>query len=95
VDNLFYGCNAFRPQDEAVFSKTLNVQMKQDDKVEGGAPATPKAKGSPELAPPIPDADFDVMNTSRQESRRQNNELLQTYLNSDDAEESESPKAAI
>jgi chromosome segregation protein len=35
-------------QDEAAFEKTLRAQLKRNDKVEGGAPATP---GSPELAP--------------------------------------------
>ena len=36
-------------QDQAAFEKTLRAQLKRNDKVEGGAPATP---GSPELAPP-------------------------------------------
>ena len=35
--------------DQAAFEKTLRAQLKRNDKVEGGAPATP---GSPELAPP-------------------------------------------
>ena len=35
--------------DEAAFEKTLKAQVKRNDKLEGGAPATP---GSPELAPP-------------------------------------------
>ena len=35
--------------DRFAFEKTLRAQMKRNDKVEGGAPATP---GSPELAPP-------------------------------------------
>jgi chromosome segregation protein len=36
-------------QDQAAFEKTLRAQLKRNDKVEGGAPATPS---SPELAPP-------------------------------------------
>jgi len=36
-------------QDQPAFEKTLRAQLKRDDKVEGGAAATP---GSPELAPP-------------------------------------------
>jgi chromosome segregation protein len=43
--------------DEAAFSKTLNVQLKRRDKMEGGAPATPPTEGSPELAPPVAQAD--------------------------------------
>ena len=35
--------------DQTAFEKTLRAQLKRNDKVEGGAPATP---GSPELAPP-------------------------------------------
>jgi chromosome segregation protein len=35
--------------DQAIYEKTLRAQLKRNDKVEGGAPATP---GSPELAPP-------------------------------------------
>jgi chromosome segregation protein len=35
-------------QDQAAFEKTLRAQLKRNDKVEDGAPATP---GSPELAP--------------------------------------------
>ena len=35
--------------DQFAFEKTLRAQLKRNDKVEGGAPATP---GSPELAPP-------------------------------------------
>jgi chromosome segregation protein len=35
--------------DQAAFEKTLRAQLKRNDKVEGGAPAT---TGSPELAPP-------------------------------------------
>jgi chromosome segregation protein len=38
----------FNPE-QAAFEKTLRAQLKHNDKVEGGAPATP---GSPELAPP-------------------------------------------
>src|SRR5207249_4875329 len=36
-------------QDQAAFEKTLRAQLKCNDKVEGGTPATP---GSPEFAPP-------------------------------------------
>ena len=43
--------------DEAAFSKTLNVQLKRRDKMEGGTLATPSSEGSPELAPPIAQAD--------------------------------------
>ena len=35
--------------DQTAFEKTLRAQLKRNDRVEGGAPATP---GSPELAPP-------------------------------------------
>jgi chromosome segregation protein len=35
--------------DEAAFKKTFSAQVKRNEKLEGGAPATP---GSPELAPP-------------------------------------------
>ena len=35
--------------DQSAFEKTLRTQLKRNDKVEGGTPATP---GSPELAPP-------------------------------------------
>ena len=35
--------------DEATFEKTLRAQVKRNEKLEGGTPATP---GSPELAPP-------------------------------------------
>ena len=35
--------------DQAAFERTLRAQLKRNDKVEGGAPAT---TGSPELAPP-------------------------------------------
>jgi len=38
----------FKP-DEATFEKILRAQVKRNDKLEGGAPATP---GSPELTPP-------------------------------------------
>src|SRR5262245_21116875 len=38
--------------DDAVFEKTLRAQAKRNEKLEGGAPATP---GSPELAPPDPE----------------------------------------
>src|SRR5436305_1508444 len=36
-------------QDQVAFEKTLRTQLKRNDKVEGGTPATP---GSPEFAPP-------------------------------------------
>src|SRR5205823_1153468 len=39
--------------DQASFEKTLRVQLKRADKVEGGAPATPHTKGSKDLVTPI------------------------------------------
>jgi chromosome segregation protein len=53
--------------DQAFFSKTLNVQLKRRDKVEGGAPATP-SEGSKDLAvdPDIADVEKIIADLTQQ-----------------------------